>query len=295
VAAGNGGRDLLGGDDRPRRCGFTLVELLVVIAIVAILAALLLPAVLASRAAARKSQCANHLREIGVAWTAAKAQNTSISPGGWQTALLPFCGDNSDIFHCPENMEEGPSYGMNPYGDQFSSGDSHKVLMLDYDASVIGLSDAENDWDENLAQRHSGTLNALYVDGHVRARGPMDLDPVSYDMRRSLWLPRRRDADLDDDSQYKEPGLQAKYYKYKYISDADLLDAQPDLVRVDPDMNYPFGKAEGYNSFPSPSGNPYPFPENRLHPSDPGGIAPNGRQTVTFAAVWSGFMYLLKC
>lgn len=64
------------------RYGFTLVELLVVIAVIGILVALLLPAVQAAREAARRVQCMNNVRQIGLAIANYESANRRL-PSGW--------------------------------------------------------------------------------------------------------------------------------------------------------------------------------------------------------------------
>ncbi|MFM8984520.1 MAG: DUF1559 domain-containing protein [Planctomycetia bacterium] len=80
----------------PRAAGFTLVELLVVIAIIAVMVALLLPAVQAAREAARRTQCGNHLKQLATAAEAHKSLIGYFPTGGWNQNSLLLAGSGND-------------------------------------------------------------------------------------------------------------------------------------------------------------------------------------------------------
>ncbi len=114
-----------------RHRAFTLVELLIVIAIVAVLVGLLLPALQAARGAARRSECANNMRQIGLAIHQYCDANKGAFPyvnhdhtksDSWIYSLAPYLEQVDAIRLCPEDTtrldlrsNRLTSYAMNGY------------------------------------------------------------------------------------------------------------------------------------------------------------------------------------
>ena len=87
--------------DHGRRRGMTLVEILIVIVIMAMLIAILLPAVQSVRETARKAQCANNLKQIGTAYLQRVTMGGTVNVESWNVDLLPYMQQNASVLICP--------------------------------------------------------------------------------------------------------------------------------------------------------------------------------------------------
>ncbi len=125
------------GETRQPRHGFTLVELLVVIGIIAVLIAILMPALSSARQEAQAVQCSSNLRQLGMAieMYAQESKGYSITswmgPNGgaygspasytWRAMLYPYVNKNTGVFHCPSYDDNVPApASAQPYAAGYS-------------------------------------------------------------------------------------------------------------------------------------------------------------------------------
>ncbi len=199
--------------------GFTLVELLVTISIIAILAALLLPAISRARDKAETATCSQNLRQIGAGVLAFAGENQGLCPiagatvprgttdaetgkPGWTEQLDSYLGENTKVYRCPGSARLIPNNAVYGYflgtragyedSGTFSALNLHKlnapskyILGGDITGNLFTASDADkDDYTQNpfaaKSPFHAGRTNILFADGSVRQVEGFDAETMEY-------------------------------------------------------------------------------------------------------------------
>ena len=172
---------------RRKSGGFTLVELLVVIAIIGILIALLLPAVQAAREAARRAQCSNNLKQLGLALHNYSDIHRSFPPAGittnqlgWHVFILPFIEQTA--LHDQFNFNQGS------FQDWQSGVDGKQLHGLNRIDGFLCPSCPEEytGWKHANAQVPQGSGNEPYTTHYHGVMGPKGTNPYSGDAYKVL-------------------------------------------------------------------------------------------------------------
>ena len=204
-----------------KKKGFTLIELLVVIAIIGVVASLLAPVVGKAREGARRSQCANNLRQIGIAMYLYIDEHQStfpplLSSSGvrWYNALEPTYLDNKDVFRCPNykyhdyTNSSKFSYAYN-FGVSTTTGLTRSSGTIGNDMNIVrspsqcimvadsgpgpATSIGWNYYDlfksdiSSGTGRHSRGTNIVFVDGHVKWHRNLDIPTAPTNPNTILW------------------------------------------------------------------------------------------------------------
>lgn len=165
----------------PRRVrGFTLVELLVVIAIIGILIALLLPAVQAAREAARRSQCTNNLKQLGLALQNYHDTYLAFPFGNqnnyaWTVRVLPFVEQKPLWDQINAGSGNYPAFSFSPWDGMFTQ-KSAKIPAFacpsdgnGANQSTWGTTNYSGCYGDSINNNQSsGTRRGLFCTGQVR-------------------------------------------------------------------------------------------------------------------------------